>query len=548
MATTWALAWAQIQNRADLYDDRRADWTDNFLAQEATDLAALVLEPANAATSTAALKAFHDALEAASRQAGPLIDGVVKELGLIIKAPEADSTAILARVNRYMIDNPDALSPAPRLRSRQFVRGAFASGSPWVGNGTFYRLFVDQDGFPIENSFADVITLRCTKDRQGGAPVGQEVFEVRGRARADALDNYLAGKGSGGLGSLALTSADDTASLLGNPSFADGGDSAAPTSIPSWTVGTIGNFEVVSGASNVYRKANLESTARALKIKATDTVTQKLSTRGTSGLDLTRPYYLQIAWNRQVGAATGTLLLRLGSKSVSVTVAAQTGWQVLKIPIDKNLWPANFNEDDLDIVIDWTRTAGDLLVDDVVFAPFKQISGLDNMWMIGLGGTTRALLNDTGTFSDIEAGAKIQRVLHRGYGISLPAVPPAPGAPTVALAGAGAGNVDNGTHSYKITFRRSISDNDYSESGAGTASAQVNVVDKTVNGKVALSAIPTGATGTYSRRIWRTVAGDTGDYKLVAEITDNTTTVYTDNTADAGLGASAPTGITIDDL
>src|SRR5438105_3620811 len=72
---------------------------------------------------------------------------------------------------------------------------------------------------------------------------------------------------------------------------------------------------------------------------------------------------------------------------------------------------------------------------------------------------------------------------------------PAPAAPTAALAGAGAGNVDNGAHRYAVTFVTAVG-----ESQAGTVSAAATVVDKTTNGKVALSAIPVGGSLVTSRK------------------------------------------------
>ena len=118
------------------------------------------------------------------------------------------------------------------------------------------------------------------------------------------------------------------------------------------------------------------------------------------------------------------------------------------------------------------------------------------------------------------------------------AFPSGPAKPTTncagALAGAGAGNVDNGTHSYKYTFIAS----DLKESGGADVSNTVTVADKTVDGKVDLSSIDTGPAGTTKRRIYRTIAGAavTGPWKFLAEIADNVTTTYQDNIADANLG------------
>lgn len=111
-----------------------------------------------------------------------------------------------------------------------------------------------------------------------------------------------------------------------------------------------------------------------------------------------------------------------------------------------------------------------------------------------------------------------------------------PAAPTAGLAGAGAGNVDNGTHSWKVTFVTATG-----ESSPSAKSNVINVVDKGADGQIALTVIPTGPAGTIARNIYRTVAGDAGDYLYVDQIADNITVVYTDNVADAALGAAAPT-------
>lgn len=117
---------------------------------------------------------------------------------------------------------------------------------------------------------------------------------------------------------------------------------------------------------------------------------------------------------------------------------------------------------------------------------------------------------------------------------------PAPGALTCAL-GSGVGNIDNGAHRYVVTFVTSTG-----ETQAGDISASVTVSDKSVNGKVLLSAIPVGGSLVTSRKIYRTAAAGTA-YLLLATLADNTTTTYTDNTADSGLGAEAPSTNTTGD-
>lgn len=121
-------------------------------------------------------------------------------------------------------------------------------------------------------------------------------------------------------------------------------------------------------------------------------------------------------------------------------------------------------------------------------------------------------------------------------------VEPAPGAVTAALASpAVAGNVDNGAHRYLATFVTASG-----ETQAGTISSAVTVADKTVNGKVSLTAIPVGGALVTSRKIYRTAAGGS-TYLFHSTIADNTTTTLLDNTADSGLGAAAPSTNTTSD-
>lgn len=114
----------------------------------------------------------------------------------------------------------------------------------------------------------------------------------------------------------------------------------------------------------------------------------------------------------------------------------------------------------------------------------------------------------------------------------------APSAVTAALAGAGAGNVENGVHRYLATFVTADGETD-----AGAVSAALTVVDKTANGKVTLTNIPVGGSAVTARNLYRTVAGGSTYLKL-AQLADNTTTAYTDNIADASLGVQAPTANT----
>ena len=119
---------------------------------------------------------------------------------------------------------------------------------------------------------------------------------------------------------------------------------------------------------------------------------------------------------------------------------------------------------------------------------------------------------------------------------------PAPGALTAALATTPiAGNVDVGAHRYRVTFVTADG-----ETEGGVVSDAVTVANKTTNGQVSLTAIPLGGSAVTSRKIYRTIAAGT-TYLLLTTLSNNTATTYTDNTADASLGAACPAVNTTND-
>lgn len=111
---------------------------------------------------------------------------------------------------------------------------------------------------------------------------------------------------------------------------------------------------------------------------------------------------------------------------------------------------------------------------------------------------------------------------------------PIPGVAMLASNPTSGGSCTAGTHTWKMTFVNAV--------GETTTNAATAI--KTCsgpNGTVPLSFIPIGPVGTTARKIYRTVAGNTGNYLLVTTLNDNTTTTFSDTIADGSLGAAAPT-------
>jgi hypothetical protein len=77
----------------------------------------------------------------------------------------------------------------------------------------------------------------------------------------------------------------------------------------------------------------------------------------------------------------------------------------------------------------------------------------------------------------------------------------------------------------------------------GSLGAAAPTTNNTTINQIGLVGIAVGPSGTTSRKVYRSAAGQ-AQLKLVTTLADNTTTTYTDSTADASLGANAPTNDT----
>ncbi len=120
--------------------------------------------------------------------------------------------------------------------------------------------------------------------------------------------------------------------------------------------------------------------------------------------------------------------------------------------------------------------------------------------------------------------------------VTLACCPAAPStAPT--LANAGAGLVEAGDHTYAVAFVSNLPVYANPVPGFTTGASPVGpTADITlgVASSVDLTNIPLGPAGTTSRKLYRTRVGET-ELRELDTLNDNTTTIYTDNIADADL-------------
>ena len=340
------------------------------------------------------------------------VDGAIPETG--------DVAAVRRRIYRRFIDN------TLRVKARNITYGTPAAGSN-LGNGAINRLNVDAYGFNIEATHMEARRADCVRDSATGAELHEEVFLFRGATpRPDALQIV----GSGLTQEIACLSSRN--SIITNPSFSlFGGTITVLTEISGWTPGAIADFNL--DQTNFYRSSGGtgDPTPAAAKFLTNGTLIQPFSTNNARLSEFV-PMYAQIAYNRQVGACDGTLTFSIGNSQVIVALAAQTGWNILRLPLTKMAWPRNMvglSASDIGTDVPQAkiqlsgRTTGTLLVDDLIFAP---MSRFDNLWYAPVGGSVNFVgaNRDSFTWTDALVGADsiIQQWLWRLYGFWLPHV------------------------------------------------------------------------------------------------------------------------------
>jgi len=341
-----------------------------------------------------------------------MLDPLIREYAKLKGFPETNVFDIL---DRLAVEFEEVSSELVVSRGFTFDTSA-TLGAGNVGDGTLNRLTVGKYGKDLEAVTPELKSLRCIADVRSGTDLHQERFEIRG---ADVPRDFVAGiVGPNRIGAFASISADTSESYVSNPSFSRFSENTLPVidGLTDWTPATnITNFEIIS--SDTYRTAVHEGdTPYALRFKTNDTITQNLSVAGAT-LFPNVPYYVQIAYKRE-SSADGNLTLTVGSNAISVVLSAQTGWNILRLALDENLFLRGFNQTTNAISIALaSNTTGDVLVDDIVFGPMALFDGT---WWAMVGGQTPALVGDTFEFTDTATESINQKWFWRVYGKSLP--------------------------------------------------------------------------------------------------------------------------------
>ncbi len=311
-------------------------------------------------------------------------------------------------------------------QSRAFTYGTAVANGSNTGNGQILRLTRDKYNFPIEGGYVESKRIRCVADENSGTRRGQEVFQMKGQARTrDEIDR----SGSGLEGTLVGQTIDD--SILNNAGFRSyGGTAAAPTSLTSWTSSAGDSSAVYTiDTTDYFRYAPSEipsGTPSSLSLVASTRLQQYLTGAKQTSLSDNIPYLMAVIWNAEVGTAVGTLNIRMGGITTTVTVSGQSGWNVSLAPSNIALgfscWYRQFAQANLLYEVEWIRTSGTIKVGEVLVLPGTPFDGCW-YWAIP-SGTPYAQWRDRDEYDVVDratGSAKWQNAIMRGFpGVYVP--------------------------------------------------------------------------------------------------------------------------------
>jgi hypothetical protein len=291
-------------------------------------------------------------------------------------------------------------------RAITYDTSATAGGSN-VGNGAMGRLTVDENAFNLEACTVERKLFKCVADKNSGVQETAEVFVCSGEpASFDSILRASFGSGTNSGRTIVSKNAGSGSggSLLSNSSFSSY-DSGASPKFSGWTE-SAGGAQVSQDLTAFYRTHPGSQTDASLKVTGgggTVTLKQGLDAMRIRRLDVDTPYQFRVMFNPTPGSASGgTLTIRCGSNSKSIAVASMAGgWEELILDFDENLWFRSFNEDTLDVEIEWSSsTSGYLLIDDAIFAPLDLIDG--TYWFLRATAASPAawLVDDILAFTD----------------------------------------------------------------------------------------------------------------------------------------------------
>lgn len=310
------------------------------------------------------------------------------------------------------------------VKNRGWGYGASTAGGSNVGTGLLYRLVTDKYNNVIEaGSFSGgVVKAEITSDKNTGTESGNEQCVLYGSGIMPTDNIYL---GTAPSGSIILTAKRAQDGMLANGNLATYTDTGTDVSFSSWTADNTTKATYLTYDTVTYfRKQDLTTAGVTAKFLNNNALTQYI-TSATSRFNTALPTFLIVRFYRY-SSCDGTLTIRLGSKTTTVTLAsapAATWTDVALGATGEDGWYDNFKEDSsglgVRIKIELTsRTTGELGIGEILLI---QPTIYDGKYYVLTAGVTDFVKGDYFTLTDtVSNTGRIQTTIARLYRKHLP--------------------------------------------------------------------------------------------------------------------------------
>lgn len=311
----------------------------------------------------------------------------------------------------------DYVRNGKRVESRQFTFDTVhASGSP-VGSGTIYRCTKDENGFDLENTFAQTVTLECVFDQNNGGVKFKESFQFKGGSAN--IDNIVIA-GSGSDETYPGISSDDSSSYFQNCSFSQANGGATVSKFDFWTLDVDSLAAWVQDTTESYQTTPGDPIAASLKITGNGNIYQNF---GTVQFPQNQPMFVRLPIKFSGVNAGAFIRMRFGEQVKDYTVGgAESGWLVAPLTLEftDRSWYKKFAINSGQIRLEvHGMTTGTIWVDNWIVCPAINFDGL---WYVPCAGATPFKVGDRYYFTDTanDANAIIQRFFVQHTGVALP--------------------------------------------------------------------------------------------------------------------------------
>lgn len=359
--------------------------------------------------ATSGMAAVQGSFNNACSPSYPWLEPLLQEYSDILDFPDKSSVRIMQALYADYVKNNK------RVKSRNFDYGTIAAvGSPY-GDGVIYVCTTDENGFDIENTYSQTISIECVNDQNNNGVKFKESFQFKGGASST---NRIVDAGSDSDATFPGVSSDDSSAYFQNCSFssANGEDELL---FDGWTLDVDNLAEWTQDTSVYFQITPGDPVAASLKIEGNGVIYQSFS---NSQFPKVVPMLVRVPL-LITGVNAGTLIqLEFGEQVIPYTVTgAETDWIFLVLDTNDRSWYKKFAKDGGRLAIRvHGMSAGTINADNVICAQFQPFDGL---WFAPCAGELPFKNGDSYAVTILaqdDDDAIIQRELVRNTGVYLP--------------------------------------------------------------------------------------------------------------------------------